>query len=340
MRSAWLGLALVVACSGGENDRHPAMPAGAGSSTGGKATAAAGSKATDTAGAAGDDDGSQGGADNGQGGAGDGGMGAVLQIGCAPEQVPPGVCDPVLKLGKTETQDVGAAGPTLLSMTADERSVAFTTGADDLLVLHVADRAAASGDFTDQLVTLPEGFDAKSGVALASDGLKLIVVMSDHSGFGELSRASRSAAFAGDADVTPFEPINVQKPMSGHSVGWPVLSSDGSTLYFLSYFGQGLVRQSQRNKSGVFDGGTEIDEFTLGGQEGAYKLPNGLASDQRAIFFFDQATSHQMALFRSAPGAPFYDLLDLGERRGASPNTDCSVVYSSIGSGVVAQATE
>jgi WD40-like Beta Propeller Repeat len=339
MRRFWFGLTLVVACSGGENERHPAMPAGAGSSTGGKAAAAAGTKATTNAGDAGDA-GEQGGSDNGAGGAGDGGMGAALEIGGAPVLAPPGVCDPVMKLGKAQVQDVGVPAATLLSMTADERSVAFTTGADDSLALHVADRAAASGDFADQLVTLPDGFDAKSGVALSSDGLKLVVVMSDHSGFAELSRASRSAAFAGDADPTPFAPINQEKPMSGHSVGWPVLSADGKTLYFLSYFGQGLVRQSERDKSGVFDPGTEIDEFTLGGQEGAYKLLNGVSSDQRAIFFFDQETSHQMALFRSAPGAPFYDPLDLGERRGATPNTDCSLVYSSNGSGVVAQPTE
>lgn len=338
MRSVWLGLALVVACSGGENERHPATPAGAGSSTGGKAAAAAGTKATTHAGAAGDA-GGQGGADNGEGGAGDAGMGAVLEIGGAPALAPPGVCDPVMKLGKAQSQDVGAPAAILLSMTADERSVAFTTGADDSLALHVADREAASGDFTDRPVTLPDGFDAESGVALSSDGLKLIVVMSDHSGFGELSRGSRGAAFEGDADPTAFAPINQQKPMSGRSVGWPVLSADGNTLYFLSYFGQGLVRQSER-KSGVFDPGTEIDEFTLGGQEGAYKLLNGVSSDQRAIFFFDQETSHQMALFRSAPGAPFYDPLDLGERRGATPNADCSLVYSSIGSGVVAQPTE
>jgi hypothetical protein len=336
MRSVWLGLALVVACSGGENDRHPAMPAGAGSSTGGKAAAAAGTKATIEAGAAGDVS-AQGGAGDGGDGAGDGG--SELEIGGAPVLAPPGVCDPVMKLGKAQAQEIGVPGATLLSMTADELSVAFTTGAADLLALHVADRASASGDFAEKLVTLPEGFDASSGVALSSDGLKLIVVRSDHSGFAELSRASRSAEFGTEADPSAFAPINQQKPMSGHSVGWPVLAGDGQTLYFLSYFGQGLVRQSERDKYGVFGPGTEIDEFTLGGEEGAYKLINGVSSDQRAIFFFDQETSHQMALFRSAPGAPFYDPLDLGERRGASPNADCSLVYSSIESGLVAQPT-
>lgn len=337
MRSVWLGLALVVACSGGENDRHPAMPAGAGSSTGGKASATAGSKATTTdAGAAGEPS-AHGGAGDAAG-AGDGG--SELEIGGAPVQAPPGVCDPAMTLGKAQAQDVGVPGATLLSMTADERSVAFTTGADDLLSLHVADRATASGDFADKLVTLPEGFDVTSGVALSSDGLELVLVMSDHSGFATLSRVSRSETFEGDADPTAFVPINQQKPMSGKSVGWPVLSSDGNTLYFVSYFGASLVRQSERDKYGVFDGGTAIDEYTLGGEEGAYKLINGVSSDQRAIFFFDQETSHQMALFRSAPGAPFYDQLDLGERRGASPNTDCSLVYSSIGSGVVAQPTK
>jgi hypothetical protein len=126
--------------------------------------------------------------------------------------------------------------------------------------------------------------------------------------------------------------------MSGRSVGFPVLSSDGKHLYFLSYFGQGLVNVSTLGDDGAFDFGTTIDEYTLGGAAGAYKLPTGLSADERAIFFFDEATEHMTALFRSRAGAPFYDPLDLGERRGAIPNLDCSRVYSSDGGELVLQA--
>src|SRR5256885_211300 len=96
------------------------------------------------------------------------------------------------------------------------------------------------------------GEGAGQGLAGASDGLRLILVLQDHSGFGELSRASRTAAFEGDPDTTVFAKINSLKPMSGQSVGWPVLSSDGKDLYFLSYFGQALVVQSQLGTDGRF----------------------------------------------------------------------------------------
>jgi hypothetical protein len=243
-----------------------------------------------------------------------------------------------MMLGANQAADVGVPSITLLAMTADELSVAFTTGSGDALLLHVADRTSKQAEFVAAGLSVPDGFDAASGVTLSGDARKLVLVMSDHSGFGELSRGARGAAFAGDADVTAFARINAQKPMSGRSVGWPVLSADGDTLYFLSYFGQALVVQSERGRDGVFDLGTEIDRYTLGGQQGEYKLLSGLSSDQRAIFFFDQATQHAMALFRSAPGAPFYDPLDLGARQGVAPNDGCNRLYSSVGGQLVMQA--
>jgi hypothetical protein len=340
MRSAWLGLVLAVACGGGGNGHHPAMPAEGGSSTGGTRVGpvTAGTTSSD-AGAAGES-GNQGGAASGEAGAGDAGQGIVFEMAGAPPAEVPGVCAPALKLGSAQAQDLGVADITLLSMTSDELSVAFTTGSDATLALYVADRDSSNAAFTEAPVTLPDGFEAASGVSLSSDGLKLLLVMSDHSGFGELSRAARGDAFLGDADVTAYAKLNALKPMSGHSLGWPVLSNDGRDLYFLSYFGQGLVNQSQRGPGGVFDIGTEIDQFTLGGKEGEYKLINGLSADQRAIFFFDQATAHAMALFRSRDGGPFYDPLDLGARQGATPNQDCSRIYSSVASGLVAQSSQ
>lgn len=338
MRSAWLGLVLAVACSGGADDRRPAMPAEGGSSNGGKgARPTTGGSSAAEAGAAGEGQ-PQGGSSSGEGGAGDGGKGIIYEIGGAPDQAPPGVCEPEMMLGAEQPQDAGVESVTLLAMTPDERTVVFTTGSEKTLLLHVADRTSAQDAFVNAGFTLPEGFEVESGVALSSDGRQLILVRWDQSGFGMLSRVARGDAFQGDADLNPFAKINAAKPMSGRSVGWPVLSSDSKTLYFLSYFGQGLVVQSERDENGVFDLGTEIDEFTLGGQEGAYKQLNGLSFDQRAIFFFDEETQHQMALFRSRPGAPFYDPMDLGERRGMAPNEGCTRLYSSVDGKLVVQA--
>jgi hypothetical protein len=98
------------------------------------------------------------------------------------------------------------------------------------------------------------------------------------------------------------------------------------------------VVQSTKGQNGVFDLGKEIDEYTLGGNEGEYKYINGISTDQRAIFFLDEATGHAMALFRSYSGAPFYDPVDLGERQGVVPNGDCNRAYSSAAGALVIQS--
>jgi len=258
--------------------------------------------------------------------------GQWYELAGAPAVPPPGACAPDMELGDSEVVEVDLAGGgelDLLSLTADELSAAFSSGSGVDAKLYVADRATAEAPFVATPVTLPSGYEVASGVSLSSDGLRLLLVMTDHSGFGELTRSARSDGFDGEPSTLPYAKINVLKLMSGRSVGWPVLSSDGQSLYFLSYFGQGLVNQSHLGEDGVFDFGAVIDEFTLGGEAGAYKLPTGLSADERAIFFFDEATEHSMALFRSRPGAPFYDPLDLGPRRGMAPNLDCSRLYSS-----------
>ena len=339
MRGLWLAVLAVVACSSGAT-RPAGLPSDGGAGSAGTRAQPAASGKANSAGAAGaaGEPASQGGA--AAGGSGEAGAGAVLEVGGAPVQDPPGVCEPALKLGPDAVQDVGVLGVTLLAMTPDELSLAFSTGVGAALALHVADRATAAAEFAEVSVAMPDGFEAASGVSLSSDGKRLLLVMSDHSGFGELARAGRGQAFSGDPDVTAFAKLNALKPMSGHSLGWPVLSSDGQSLYFLSYFGEGLVNVSLRGKDGVFDIGTEIDPYTLGGKQGEYKLLNGLSSDERAIFYFDQATQHAMARLRSRPGGPFYDELDFGERQGASPNHDCSRTYSSVTGKVVTQARQ
>jgi hypothetical protein len=241
--------------------------------------------------------------------------------------------------GKPAAQELDPVltGATLLAMTPDELSAVLVTGEAPALELHVADRASPEEPFEPQEVSLPEGYEAATGASLSSDGLTLVLVLSDHSGFGAVTRAARGDSFSTEADVTAFSRINAQKPMSGRELGWPVLSNDGNTLYFLSYLGQSLVVQSTRGTDGRFDIGSEIDMYTLGGAVGAYKRINAVSADQRAIFYFDEATNHAMALFRSRPGAPFYEPTDFGARQGVSPNADCSRLYSSVDGELFAQ---
>lgn len=336
MRSIWLGLALVVAC-GTNDDRPPASSEGSGGSrTGGtKATADSGSSSENPGGS----DAGQPSAPSGGGEGGGGGDGIMYEAAGVPGVVP-GVCDPEMTLGQAEPQDFGVPDGALLSMTPDELTLAFTTGLPPALVLHVGARANTGEAFDEEIVPVPDGYEASSGAALSSDGLRLLLVLKDHSGFGELSRRQRSQPFGAEADTTAFAKLNAQKPMSGRELGWPVLSADGRELYFLSSFGQGLVMHSTLAEDGRFDLGVELDKYLLAGAPGAYPLINGLSVDRRALFYVDEATQHSMVLFFSSSGAPSSQPLDLGDRQGVAPNQDCSRLYSSVAGQLVVQPVE
>lgn len=329
----WGCLALLVAaCGGGEDFPPPAASAVGGASDSDDARPGPAPAQVPDDNAAGEPSGSAGAA--GEGGAG--GAGIEYEPGHTEPEVA-GVCPPGFELDAPEPQALGVQQATLLAMTPDELSVVFTAPGAETPRLFVADRGKPDDAFTPLELSLPEGLSAAFGATLTSDGLGLIVVRADQDGFAELERASRGEAFGNEPDVSRFEALNDQKPTSGRSVGFPVLSADGSTLYFVRFFGGALVVQSSLGDGARFDQGVEIDEFTLGGPEGEHKLLCGLASDQRAIFFADQASGHAMALFRSHDDAPFYDLLDLGERQGAVPNRDCSRIYSTVSGSLVAQ---
>lgn len=331
MRYVWLGLVVGLACSSGEDDqRAPAAPdtLGGASSTGGNKSPAM--HGSNDAGAGGDVAESSGGASGGEGGGG-----IVYEPG-EPPIFEPGVCDPAMAPGDDEPLELGASDVQLLAMTPDERSIAFLAGS----VLYVADRSTTDEPFAESVVTLPVGFEATSGVSLSSDGKLLILVKEDHTGFGELSRSTRAAQFGAEIDETRFAYLNMLSLTNRRKVGWPVVSSDGETLYYVTYPGFSLVVQSSADGDGVFQLGTDIDEFTLGGPEGEYKYLRGISADERAIFFEDEATGHAMALFRQYEDAPFYDPVDFGERAGVAPNQDCSRLYSSLDGGLTRQSLE
>lgn len=353
MRLVWFGL-VVAACSTGSGDERPAAPAGTAGSKSRSPddkTNSAGETATHEAGAAGsgaaDGSGAEGGATPGAGGAlaggtpsAEAGAGIVFEVAGAPAQSPPGVCDPEMNLDGEQTLVLGDLEAALLSLTGDELSIAFTTDDESGLVLHVADRSSAQGEFAEVSVTVPEGYEAASGVALSGDGRTLVLVSDDQARLAALSRDERGHAFDGGAETAAFEKINLLEPITGKSVGWPVLSNDGSALYYLSYSDSSFVVRSELGQDGVYDFGTRIDEFTLGGTEGAHKLPSALSADERAIFFFDQGTERAGALFRARPLGPFYDPIELGPSRAVAPNLDCSRLYSSVGGVVVVQQVE
>ena len=70
----------------------------------------------------------------------------------------------------------------------------------------------------------------------------------------------------------------------------------------------------------------QIEDFD-DGTGSKRKLPTGLSSDSRTLFYFDEGTGTEVARFRDRPDAPLYDHVDLGALAGATPNAKCDRIY-------------
>ncbi len=302
--------------AGGAGGAHHA---GGSSGTGGSASHAGSSNTN--GGDAGDENGSGGSADAGAGGDQ---PGTVVTV-------EPGACSETAKWASPVTLNgVSTAHEKLLSLTLDELDIAFSRDG----ALYRAHRAAASADFgTAAAVTLPTGYDASSGVALSNDGLTLIVVSTDGTAFSSVSRGTRDADFGATADDSAFAGLNARSVQTLEHYAAPVLSLDGKTLVFSGFTpgadGLAVVYESTLS-NGIWSMpnnlSAQISDFD-DGTGAKRKLPTGLSSDRRTLFYFDEGTGTEIARFRDRPDAPLYDHVDLGALAGAAPNAKCDRIY-------------
>jgi hypothetical protein len=121
-----------------------------------------------------------------------------------------------------------------------------------------------------------------------------------------------------------------------------VLAPNGSSLIFLSYT-PGVVDNPAVVYESVLSGSiwampTNISQYIFDGTTDKRPLPSGLSSDSRTLFYYDEATSKQMARFRDRPDAPLYDVVDLGGRVGAVPNGTCQRIYYTSDGNVLTEA--
>jgi len=77
----------------------------------------------------------------------------------------------------------------------------------------------------------------------------------------------------------------------------------------------------------------------LDGAASARRLPTGLSADQRTLFYFNEETMQEEGRWRAANAAssPLYDVVSLGLRRGAAPNSACDRLYSGTNGDVVVE---
>jgi hypothetical protein len=226
---------------------------------------------------------------------------------------------------------------TLLSVTSDELDLAFLRAG----TLYVAHRADKTGTFTvGSAVVIPDSWSAAGGAALSADGKRLVLVSTDQTLLGELTRATRDAAFSTAIDQTAFSTINQTSIYSGNTYGSPALSPDDQELFLNSVAPSGgsTVVVSTRTATEPWSAPTRVSA-ALDGAEGARLLPTGVSADARTLFYFNEATMKEEARWRDEPKltSPLYDMVDLGTRRGAQPNTACDKLYSESTGNIVVE---
>jgi hypothetical protein len=255
------------------------------------------------------------------------GLGGSVSVAGAPTYDDP-LCDRAAAwsgeqaLANVSTPD---ADERLLAMTHDALTIVFSR--DDALL--VADRQSASADFGEPVVlTLPEPYTHLRGVALQDDGLSVIVVESEGKLFADMTRAARTGAFAGAAKSSRFETLAESSRQFGQ-LSSPVLAPDGS-LYFTEIGpSTSRVRRSVLSADGTYfeSPGELLDTVSLGGNDGLSKLVQSVSSDERTLFFFDEALGHTVGLWNSSPGGPFTEPTEFPELVSAFSDGACSHLY-------------
>jgi WD40-like Beta Propeller Repeat len=337
------GACVVLACSSGSGSLAAAIPSGgasgstADSGSGGvhrlpTQTAGSGGRAgsgSAEAGAAGTVDSA---GEAGMGGAGGEQQGTVVVV-------PPSACSETPAwTGATPLAGVSTSGDaSLLSITADELDLAFLRAG----ALYLAHRSAASASFAAaQPVTLPTGYVATAGVAFSADGETLVLVSSDGQSFAALTRGSRTADFSATADTTAFAGLNARAIQTLEHYAAPVLAPDGKSFVFSGFSpdaGTSLVYESLLSGAAwAMPKNLSVDLFD--GSGGKRPLPSGLSSDSRTLFYFDEATSKEVARYRDRPDAPLYYHVDLGDLAGAVPNEKCDRVYYSTAGNLLTES--
>lgn len=215
------------------------------------------------------------------------------------------------------------------SITPDELTIAFLSPAKG--EVRYADRADSVDTFA-SLETLPAaaGFYAMDRVALSPDGLRIVVVSSDHKKLAQLTRKLRSDAFSGAPDSTAFAAINGSLAV-GDSLGDPVLANDDSLLVYSQYSAVSTTTIHVA-EHGSPAAAWALTADTFGGKEldaskGKLRRPTSMSADLLTLYFWDEVSAVQRAAWREQVGVPFTQFMDYPQLSHAVPTGNCKKLY-------------
>ncbi len=340
---SWLALlgacASYLACSSDSKDHPPALETGGTSATVAGVAGSGGKSAG--SGNAGEAAVEAGASSGGTGGTGDAGA-PPFESDAGPGRPTPS--DPACSetatwSGSTALTGIAVDATQNIALTPDELDLAFVHGG----ALYVAHRAQASESFiVGAAVALPSAWTMLHGFALSSDGKRLVLINDAQTALGELTRGARDAAFAPSIDESAFAIVNQASTYSGNVFSSPVLSADDEQLFLASAAPGGastVVAAARTGAGAVWSTPTRIGS-ELDGPSGGQRLPTGISADARTLFYFNEETMKEEARWRDEPtlGSPLYDIVDLGTRRGATPNTACNRLYSVAAGSVVLES--
>jgi hypothetical protein len=331
-------LASEPACSSDSNRPSLVSLAGRQSDGGRSGSSPAGSGSAELAGASSEEGGETGVADNGDG---SGGMRAELGgSGGEPEAVP-AACEKLAAWSAAATVPGVSSGAseTLLAITPDELDLAFLRDG----ALYVAHRAATGASFSSgSPLAVPMGWTAAHGASLSADGKRLLLVSEpDQKKLGEWTRSNRQTAFSGVVDVSTFAAVNQDSDFTGRVYASPTISTGDDQLFFNSSFldADSTIVVSSRTGTGPWSAPRTLSAGAFDGSAGKRRLPTGVSADGRTLFYFNEESAKEEARWRNSTtvDSPLYDMLSLGARRGAAPNSSCNRLYSELDGDVVVE---
>jgi hypothetical protein len=232
-----------------------------------------------------------------------------------------GAPTPVLTTGAADASIFGAVTP-------DELTLAWTSRTGTTVTAYYADRASTSAAFgAPQALAASFGALALDRVTLSGDGLRIAGVAADGHSLVAATRTSRAAAFA--TPDTEFAPLATGE--APPTLATPLLAGDDSELVYIdtSSSSDYVVHEST---SGLpsWKSGPAVIVPGLARMGTQLRRPSGLSLDRLTLFYWDDVSGSEKAVWRPIPQQDFNQFVDLGSRTNAVPTASCQRIYYSV----------